>query len=185
MTKRISPEQAAARDAEIDHQMSLRADTLAGDIRDFLLDRMKHDHDPLPWNVRSERRQAEVIDAATAAAHLLVRRVFDIVSSYNRPALKGELEAVGVKDGFRAVVRLSASDPNRLDLIDAVKHPVMLVVGGPEEFLGERSPVAISHDQGDLGLGGDDGDNPDAPDGGDEPGPTTEPDGDDNGDDFS
>jgi hypothetical protein len=46
----------------------LASETLSGDLRDFILDRLKHQHNPLPWNMRPEADQRETITAAELAA---------------------------------------------------------------------------------------------------------------------
>ncbi len=38
--------------------ITLASETLMGDLRDFLLDRLRHDHHALPWDMRGEQAHA-------------------------------------------------------------------------------------------------------------------------------
>ena len=51
-------------------QIALALKSLKGDTRDFLLDRLKHDHSALPWHLRGEAEQMRTIEQADAYAPL-------------------------------------------------------------------------------------------------------------------
>ncbi|MBX6374579.1 MAG: hypothetical protein IRZ13_10145, partial [Acetobacteraceae bacterium] len=113
--------------------------TLKGDIRDFLLDRQKHDHSALPWNLRGEEEQQRAIDQADAAAELLVRRVFALVQSQGRPAIVATLKEV--KRGAEKIEAKLVVAPNaelRHALFDATKREVLVVLGESDVLMGDR-----------------------------------------------
>ena len=123
-------------------------DTMTGDLRDCLLDFLKNDKNPLPWNLQGESSQRETIEKVERAVRHAVERCVRIIASEARSVIVAKLEQVTVKDGFKAVVSLSSkSDPLRHELVDAQGQEVLLVVSGSDPFSGERSPVEVQPDQ--------------------------------------
>ena len=125
----------------------LAVETLAGDIRDFLLDRLRNDHNPLPWNTRGEENQRQYIDAATSAAHALVRRVAHLIATKDRIALGAMLKKTAAKDHIAVELHVPLTHQYRHQLYDAVGSSVVIVLTDVDDFLGERGPVAINRDQ--------------------------------------
>lgn len=125
-------------------------DTLTGDIRDFILDRLKNDHNPLPWNVRNEASQNETIGTVQRAVAALVSKVVDILAADGKPVLRGVLKKVLIKDVYACHVDFLKSDPLRHTLADSTGQVVMLSIAAPEEYDGERAPVPVSKDQSSL-----------------------------------
>jgi hypothetical protein len=64
--------------------------------------------------------------------------------------MRATVAQVAVKDGIKAQLELSKSDPMRHHLIDAQGMDVLLVVADAEPFIGERAPVTVTPDQPDL-----------------------------------
>lgn len=149
---------------EADHSLAMAKETLSGDIRDFILDRLKHDHNPLPWNMRSEASQIETIEAVTMAVGRAVDRAVAIIAADGRKVIVAQLVQCAVKDGIRAVCEVAKTDERRHELIDSVGLPVLIAIADSAQFKGSRGDPAVSPDQGSI-LGDeepedDPGDNP-------------------------
>lgn len=125
----------------------LAADTLTGDIRDFILDRLRHEQSKRPWHERSESDQRQTVHDVEAVVQRLVRTAVDLIAGHGRRAIRAHLEQVTIKDGIKAVLTMPPSSEERHKLYDAQGFDVLVVVADPEEFTGERAPVAISPDQ--------------------------------------
>lgn len=128
--------------------VDLAATTLTGDIRDFLLDRVKGLGKP--WAAMSEDEQSDQIHAAKEAAERIVRKACEIIASGGKKAMMGTLESVTVKDGIKAIVKLSKTDEQRHSLLDAQGHAVSMVFADAMPFTGERGPAEPTPTQGSL-----------------------------------
>jgi len=134
--------------------VTLAADTMVGDLRDFLLDRLKHDHSPIPWNLRGEKEQKETIERATAAVRHWVHKAVGLIASGGQKAARGSMVKFQAKDGIQMQINITASDPLRHALMDHVGNTVLVIIADPEQFSGERSAPKVDPDQGDI-LGED------------------------------
>jgi hypothetical protein len=128
----------------------LATETLTGDVRDFILDRLRHEQDRLPWHERSEAEQRDTVYRVETAVHDIVRRAVEIIGAGGRRTISATLEQVTVKDGISGKIVLSKFDEQRHALMDATGSRILIVVADPEEFTGERSSVAIRPDQSEL-----------------------------------
>jgi hypothetical protein len=144
-----APEPAECRDETI----VLASATMAGDIRDFILDRLKHEHDPLPWHMRGQVKQLETVQRVTSAVDALVRQAVAAIAADGRKVIRGSVDQIVVKDGIKAVIKVIQSDPLRHQLIDAQGSDIMLVVSDASTFTGARSEVKIDPDQKSIGIG--------------------------------
>lgn len=131
-----------------DEVITVAAATLTGDIRDFLLDRVKNLGKP--WPAMSEQEQRDQITSAKDAAERLVRKVCEIVAADGKKALKGKLIKVQIKDKIQCQVDFNKEDEQRHELFDSQGLTVMLVVADAEKFTGETGPAEPEPDQGDL-----------------------------------
>lgn len=125
-------------------------ETLTGDLRDFILDRLKHEQNKQPWHMRSEAEQRDTVHAVEAATRSVVTRAIEMIATRGLRTMKATLEQVVVKDGIKAVLIMSKHDAGRYQLMDAAGAKVLISVADPDEFTGERAPVAINPDQGTL-----------------------------------
>ncbi len=122
-----------------DHAADLVAATLSGDIRDFLVDRIKQL--PKTWPEMLAEEQREIIDSAIMAANDIVRRAVHIIAKDGRPTITAQCEQVTVKDGIKAVVSLSKSDPLRHALADSQGQSILIVVVDAENYIGQRDDL--------------------------------------------
>ena len=121
-------------------------DTMVGDLRDCMLDFLRHNTSALPWNMLPEQQQRDTIEKVTKAAEVAVARAVHIIATDGRTAIVGELIKIQVKDGIQVQVNLSKHDPQRHELIDAQGKAVLLVVAGAEGYGGARAPVKVDPD---------------------------------------
>ena len=132
--------------------VDVAVETLSGDVRDFILDRLKHEQNKRPWHERSEAEQRDTVHAVEAHVTGLLRQAVELIAAQGRRTIRATLEAVTIKDGIKATVSLSKFDPQRHSLSDAQGASILIVVADPEEFQGERGPVEITPDQATLGV---------------------------------
>lgn len=121
--------------------------TLTGDLRDCLLDFMKHEKNPLPWNMRPESQQREVIEKITKCVQTAVEKVVNIIAADGRTTIVGKLEKLTIKDGIKAEISLGQSDPQRHSLIDSQGDVVLLVVANADAYTGEKKAALPDPDQ--------------------------------------
>lgn len=130
--------------------MTIARDTLTGDIRDIILTDMKDRKTSLPWNLRGEEAQQQIIDQVTRFAEGIVTRAVQIVASGGRKVIRAQLTKVTVKDGIKAELELLKSDEQRHQLMDSVGTSVMVVIADPEIYQGDREPVTPTRDQPEI-----------------------------------
>lgn len=128
--------------------IDLAAATLTGDVRDFLLDRVKALGKP--WAAMTEDEQSDQIHAAKDAAGLLVRRACEIIASGGKKAMIGSLVKIAIKDKIQIQIDFNKHDEQRHSLMDATGATVALVLADAEPFTGERGPAEPTPDQGTL-----------------------------------
>lgn len=152
--------------ADFDPLLTVHLKTLSSDVRDWLLDRLKHDHSALPWNVRPEADQQRTIDQADAKAAELVEHVVQLVMSQGRPAIVARLKQVKRKGGTIAgEVQFPASDQLRHAFNDAEGQDVLIVLSPEDVNSSSRAKPNAKADQGDM-FGTDDDGGDDGPDDG-------------------
>ena len=125
-------------------------ETLTGDTRDFILDRLRHEQSKAPWHQRSEADQRDTVHQVEAHVQAMVKRAVELIAAQGRRSIRATLEQVTIKDGIKATVSLSKFDEQRHSLVDAQGASILIVVADPEEFQGERAPAEITPDQGKL-----------------------------------
>lgn len=118
---------------------TLDTETLFGDLRDAILDRLKAM--PKPWTVMSENEQRDLIIGVEMATRHLINSAVTLIAANGHPTIKATLASATVKDGIKAVLQMSMHDPMRHELMDAVGKPVVVVVAEVAQFLGEKSPA--------------------------------------------
>lgn len=135
-------------EAQLDARaLRLARTTLTGDIRTLILTEMKETKSNLPWNMRPEKEQQEMIDRVTAFAEFIVERAVNIVASAGRRTIPAMLTQISVKDGIKAMIEISQIAEQRHLLMDSVGSPVHIVIADPAEFTGERRPEHPTPDQ--------------------------------------
>lgn len=142
------PKNEEKTDAPENAELLLATETLTGDIRDFLLDRVKNLGKP--WPAMTEDEQRIQIHAAKEAADRLVRKVCSIVAAGGKKALTGTLVKVAIKDKIQTQIDFSKHDELRHNLMDAQGLTVSVVLADAEPYTGERGPADPTPNQSDL-----------------------------------
>lgn len=150
----------------------IAAKSMKGDVRDFLLHRLQNDHSALPWNMRGEQSQREVIEAADKAAEDLIRRCATMIMSHGKVIVEATLKQAKLKDVIACELHIDKTHGQRHLLLDSVGDKVMIILADTEEFQGDRGKPKASPDQAAL-FGDDPGDDDrplfdDTPNGGDQ-----------------
>lgn len=130
--------------------IAIAAETIAGDLRDFVLDRLKHDHSSVPWNLRPEADQRGMALAVEQACRTATHKACTMIAAGGHPAAGAMIAKLQVKDGLQLQVNVAASEKLRHEIMDHVGRRVLLVFADPDEHMGERSAVRIRPDQGGL-----------------------------------
>lgn len=132
--------------------------TMTGDLRDCLLDFMKHDKNPLPWNLQGEDDQAATIEKVEKAVQYAVERCVQLIAAENRSVITAKLDQVVIKDGIKATLILSKMAPERHQLCDSQGANVLILISDTMPFEGERAPAEITPLQSVLPGTDDEGD---------------------------
>ena len=141
--------------AEIHHDMEgqeddLQLDTLRGDIRDAMLNRIRHMK--TSWSLCTEAEQNEIVNGLELAAKNLVRGVVRQLTAHEFPhavVTLGEVKIGGSK-GIEAKITCTNIEVNRNTLGDHVGEMVQIVMIDSDKFMGERDPADVQPDQGDM-----------------------------------
>lgn len=132
----------------------MRAETIVGDVRDFVLQEARDAKDGLPWTLRGEQAQREMIDRADRFARTLVERVLELVASDGQKAVPGQVKQWRVKDGLQIQIDAIEHTENIMTLCEGGRL-VRIVFQDPEAYSGEREKITPAPDQRRLGLEGD------------------------------
>ena len=130
--------------------VTLAAETMMGDLRDFILDRLKHEHEPLPWQMRNEDAQRETISRTESAVRTWVHKACAIIAAGGQQAARGSMVKFQAKDGIQMQINIAASDALRHQLMDHVGGTVLVIIADAQPFQGERSAVKVVKDQKDI-----------------------------------
>jgi hypothetical protein len=83
---------------------------------------------PDTWPKMSELTQKAFIHRLDQRMQEIVSKAIVILAADARPALKGTLLNISVKDGYKAAVQVSRTDPSRHLLADAIGSTVLVVI---------------------------------------------------------
>lgn len=129
--------------------------TLSGDLRDEMLNRIKHLK--ATWGFLSQGEQQEVANGLELFAKNLVRRSVHLVTRQPFPHAAVQLAEMKIKGGkyIEAKIVCTNIEHNRSVLGEHIGQHVQIVMIDSDTFMGERSPAKTDPDQPDLGLDGD------------------------------
>src|ERR1700733_9328006 len=81
-----APANGATTEKELDRRnVIVSMNTLSGDLRDFILERLKWDKSPLPWDVQSEQAQKDIIERVTDYSTRFVEKAVEMIAASGRP----------------------------------------------------------------------------------------------------
>lgn len=126
------------------------AETLRGDLRDWLLDNYRRLDKP--WTKLSELEQRQLICRAEDASRAAVRGALGLAVNYPFPTIAVAVGKYTGKDGtLKAEFTCPDTDDNLVRVARAGRAVLVLV--DPDEFAGERAPARAEPDQPGLALG--------------------------------
>ena len=122
----------------------LSIETLGGDIRDWLIGRMRTQ--PRTWAMLSQDEQSNLYEDADRASVNLVRKVVTMVAAHDFPKIAIHLNKFTVKDGTaKAEIEAAASHDNIIGLAGA--GACILVLASADAFAAARGEPDIDPDQ--------------------------------------
>jgi len=133
-----------------DKTLGITAETMLGDLMALCIDEMKAM--PTVWQKLPEEQQQAVIDRAKHRVMTAINKAVHIIASEDRPTLTATVDQVVFKDGVKAVLTMSSSNPARHDLADAQGEQVLVVVMTGEQFTGGAEEITPDPDQPGLQL---------------------------------
>jgi hypothetical protein len=152
--------------ANITEALQVSVGELVFDIRDFLLEQIKHR--PKPWSATSQAEQRDVAAQCEAAGEKLVRQVVEAVASRGQDPIRVLLTKVNAGGDDLVITgkvkfideEASERDTSILSLHHAIGKFVMLTRATTEDFKGEgREPETQADEPAlDFEAGGGDGD---------------------------
>lgn len=128
--------------------LDLTADTLTGDIRDFILQWIRSMKKPLEQ--MSEQQQLDVVEAVEKAARELVGGAIQVVAGQGFPRAYVRLGAFTVKDGVEAKIVSERTDRNLLNFNAFAGKGAVLIFADRDEFDGQRGAAKIIKQQVDI-----------------------------------
>lgn len=120
-------------------------ETMTGDLRDIVLDIIRNQ--AKTWGELTEDEQRSLAQDVQTRCEYAVSKAVRIIAADGRPVIEGQLEQVTVKDGLKAVVKMSQHHALRHAVIDATGLAVLMVVSDSGEYTGERAPANVDPDQ--------------------------------------
>ena len=135
-------------DEEIGRIEAIAEETARGDVRDFMLDRIKRMKKP--WDQLGEYEQRSEITSADMAAQQLVRKVVMLVAAHGRRHIKAAFEQYTVKDGLKIVLQAPVTQENVLTLTAGRGSQVILTLADDSPFAGQKTDPKPTPNQGAL-----------------------------------
>lgn len=134
-------------DANSEPLAATEADTLRGDVRDFLLSRIRTLQ--TPWATMSEDQQRSTISDCDHQARRIVDRAVGVVAERGFDQIRVTLGKFTVKDGLiKGEVTCQATDENMSGFANTGQG--VLVLADPNEFMGQTADAKPDPDQRNL-----------------------------------
>ena len=132
-----------------ENHIVLAEQTLTGDLRDFLLDWSKHNHETLPWDLRPEKDQEAFVEAASKAASEYARKAVEIIDTRGQRAVPVVIESFAIKSDVKGQIKVIDNEDIH-SMIHACGGKAYVVLSSFNNFEGARGDVKIRKDQGDI-----------------------------------
>ncbi len=122
--------------------------TMAGDLRDIVLDLFKHRRDS--WQKMSEDEQRSAIELIEARISDAVVIAAETIAAAGRIEVKATLKQITIQDGVKISLDSSKHDKHFRELSLAQGSQVLIVLTKADDFKGQAAPAKVMPDQGDL-----------------------------------
>ena len=120
-------------------------DTLAGDVRDVLLTRVRNM--TIPWGHLNEQEQKDINYAMDACAKDLVRKTVALLTQAKFPSILVSVGVVKIDKGVEVKLAVSETVENIVALAQHGKGSAVLVLAEASAYFGERGPAPVDKDQ--------------------------------------
>jgi ribosome modulation factor len=129
----------------------MTADTLGKDLLQALVAELKLLPDV--WVKIPKKKQDDIIDRLRNRVADRVKMAVHLLSSQGRTTVVGNLEQITIKDGAKAVIKISKSAESLHQLYDAAGLDVIVVVANAADHTGGMDEIKGEADQRGLDLG--------------------------------
>ncbi|MEL6233304.1 MAG: metallopeptidase TldD-related protein [Pseudomonadota bacterium] len=126
----------------------LQHETLAGDVRDVMLEWIRDLKSP--WSLMSEDKQRAVVSSVQVAAHDLVARATAIIAARGFDSATVLLKELKIKDAIEGKIVAANESFYRDRLGERVGSPALIVFADPEDFAGQKADAEVDPDQRSL-----------------------------------
>ena len=133
-----------------DDIVSITEDMMLGEMLQIVIDEIKAAPDV--WQKMSQDQQDDMIDRCKRRLTGVVEQAVTHIVAAGRPVITADVESVTFKDGIKAVLKVSQSNPLRHELADATGLQVLVVVTDIKQFSGGTEGVKSDDDQPGLPL---------------------------------
>lgn len=137
---------------ELDHVLDVARETLRGDIRDHILEYLKANKDPLPFNAMPEASQRDLVERTEKFADKLLEGVVGCVAADGRDSMRFSLK--GIQQTTKGNVSIKLETPFDAEYWSTLgaANTVELVVADSRAYRGERKPgwKHVISDQGKM-----------------------------------
>lgn len=133
-----------------DDLITITEDMMLGEMLQLIIDEIKAAPDV--WQKMSQDQQDDMIDRCKRRLTTAVEQAVTHIVAAGRPVITADVESVTFKDGIKAVLKVSQSNPLRHELADATGLQVLVVVTDIKQFSGGTDGVQSDADQPELPL---------------------------------
>jgi ribosome modulation factor len=130
---------------------AMTADTIGKDILGALLAEIKLL--PKPWEKLSKTKQDDILDRLRSRVEANVKMAVHLIASEGRTVVSGDLDQITIKDGAKAVIKISRTAESLHELYDAQGRAVLIVVSSAAEHTGGMDEIQGEADQRVMDLG--------------------------------
>lgn len=127
----------------------MTTETVAADLTKAVLDELALM--PKPWQQLPQSHQQDIIDRMSKRVVANVAMTVRLIAEAGRKTIVAEVESVAVKDGAKAVFKVSGSGIH--DIVDAQGKEVLVIVSSPDEFMKGVHDIKGEPDQRAMDLG--------------------------------
>lgn len=130
-------------------RVEVQRETLTGDVRDLLLDFVKHYNEALPFNALSENKQLAIVERIDRYASELIEEAVGIVAADGRESVRMAVKTIGQSEKGEIIAKLRCSFNADTWAMLGSASTVELVIADSRAYQGERRSKFkhISRDQ--------------------------------------
>lgn len=147
----MSKKSAQSKEESVKEALAMTSDTVGRDILLSLISEIKLLPDV--WAKIPKAKQDDVIDRLRERVQTKIAMAVHLIASDNRTVVAGDIEQITIKDGVKAVIKLSAHQASIHELYDSQNKAVLIVVATPDDHLGGMDDIKGESDQRAMDLG--------------------------------